>query len=74
MIFTGPREARLRDEAAKDNAKFTVFETEIHERTAIAEALGKIDSHPTFSQKWKDGTDIMLADLVKEVKEALHGH
>jgi hypothetical protein len=43
------------------------------ERAAIAEALGKLDIHPTFSQKWKDGTDIMLADLVREVKEALHG-
>ena len=64
---------RLRAEAAKDAAKFSVFRTEILERAAIAEALGKADTHPTFSQKWKDGTDIMLADLVREVKEALHG-
>jgi cellulose biosynthesis protein BcsQ len=64
---------RLRAEAAKDNAKFSVFKTEILERAAIAEALGKIDTHPTFSQKWRDGTDIMLADLVREVREALHG-
>jgi len=64
---------RLRAEAARDNAKFSVFRTEILERAAIAEALGKADTHPTFSQKWKDGTDIMLADLVREVKEALHG-
>jgi len=64
---------RLRIEAAKDAAKFKVFATEIFERAAIAEALGKIDAHPTFSQKWRDGTDIMLADLVKEVREALHG-
>jgi chromosome partitioning protein len=64
---------RLRAEAEKENAKFSVFRTEIMERAAIAEALGKIDTHPTFSQKWKDGTDIMLADLVREVKEALHG-
>jgi len=64
---------RLRAEAEKDNAKFSVFRTEILERAAIAEALGKANTHPTFSQKWKDGTDIMLADLVREVKEALHG-
>jgi chromosome partitioning protein len=64
---------RLRAEAEKENAKFSVLRTEIMERAAIAEALGKIDTHPTFSQKWKDGTDIMLADLVREVKEALHG-
>ncbi|MGV3634747.1 MAG: ParA family protein [Pseudorhodoplanes sp.] len=64
---------RLRVEAAKDNAKFSVFATEVFERAAIAEALGKIDAHPTFSQKWRDGADIILADLVKEVREALHG-
>ncbi len=64
---------RLRAEAAKDNAKFSVFRTEILERAAIAEALGKIDTHPTFSQKWRDGSDIMLADLVREVRETLHG-
>ena len=64
---------RLRAEAAKDDPKFSVFRTEIMERAAIAEALGKVDVHPTFSQKWRDGADIMLADLVGEVKEALHG-
>lgn len=64
---------RLRAEAAKDDAKFSVFTTEILERAAIAEALGKIDTHPTFSQKWRDGADIMLADLVNEVREVLHG-
>lgn len=64
---------RLRIEAAKDDAKFSVFRTEILERAAIAEALGRIDTHPTFSQKWRDGTDIMLADLVGEVREVLHG-
>jgi chromosome partitioning protein len=64
---------RLRTEAAKDDAKFSIFTTEVLERAAIAEALGKIDAHPTFSQKWRDGTDIMLADLVREVREALHG-
>jgi chromosome partitioning protein len=65
--------ARLRAEAGKENATFSVFATEILERAAIAEALGKIDIHPTFSQKWRDGADIMLADLVKEVREVLHG-
>jgi chromosome partitioning protein len=64
---------RLRAEAGKENAKFSVFSTEILERAAIAEALGKIDTHPTFSQKWRDGADIMLADLVREVREVLHG-
>jgi chromosome partitioning protein len=65
--------ARLREEAARDGAAFSVFNTEMLERTAIADALGKIHTHPTFSQKWRDGTDVLLADLVSEVKEALHG-
>lgn len=64
---------RLRAESGKAEAKFAIFNTEILERAAIAEALGKIDTHPTFSQKWRDGADIMLADLVKEVREVLHG-
>lgn len=64
---------RLRGEAGAERADYAMFETEILERAAIAEALGKIDTHPTFSQKWRDGADIMLADLVREVKEALHG-
>lgn len=64
---------RLRSESAKDDTRFSVFATEIPERAAIAQALGTIHVHPTFSQKWRDGTDIMLADLVKEVREVLHG-
>jgi cellulose biosynthesis protein BcsQ len=64
---------RLRLEAARADAKFAVFATEILERAAIAEALGTADTHPTFSRKWRDGTDMMLADLVREVREVLHG-
>lgn len=64
---------RLHVEAAKDAPKFRVFTTVIHERAAISEALGKAHLHPTFSQKWRDGTAVMIGDLVDEVKEALHG-
>lgn len=64
---------RLQIEAAKSEPKYRLFATIIHERTAIAEALGKAHLHPTFSQKWKDGTAITIGDLVDEVKEALHG-
>lgn len=65
--------ARLRLEATRREAGFGVFDTEISERAAIAEALGKVNEWPSFSQKWRDGTAAMLEGLVSEVKEAVHG-
>ena len=64
---------RLRSEAAGAHSGFDIFRTEISERTAIAEALGKINEWPSFSQKWKDGTAATLEELVSEVEEAVHG-
>jgi cellulose biosynthesis protein BcsQ len=64
---------RLRSEAAVAHSGFRIFRTEISERAAIAEALGKIDEWPSFSQKWKDGTAAILEELVSEVEEAVHG-
>jgi cellulose biosynthesis protein BcsQ len=63
----------LRIEAAKDAPKYRLFATVIHERAAVAEALGKAHLHPTFSQKWKDGTAITIGDLADEVREVLRG-
>ena len=65
--------ARLRSEAASQHSGFGIFHTEIAERAAIAQALGKINDWPSFSQKWKDGTAATLEELVSEVKEAVHG-
>jgi cellulose biosynthesis protein BcsQ len=65
--------ARLRLEARQPAAAFGVFETEIFERAAIAEALGKVEAWPSFSQKWRDGTSAVLESLMAEVKDALHG-
>jgi cellulose biosynthesis protein BcsQ len=64
---------RLRIEAAAAHSGFGIFQTEISERAAIAEALGKIHEWPSFSQKWKDGTAATLEELVTEVEEALNG-
>ena len=64
---------RLRSEAAGVHSGFGVFRTEISERAAIAEALGKVNEWPSFSQKWKDGTAAILEELVSEVEEAVHG-
>ncbi|MBI1204239.1 MAG: AAA family ATPase [Rhodopseudomonas sp.] len=63
---------RLENEHLKDKPNFRLFETQIPERAAIAEALGKVDSWPSFSQKWKDTAGI-LESLSNETREALHG-
>jgi cellulose biosynthesis protein BcsQ len=63
----------LREEAAAKKPNFFVLRTEIRERAAIAAALGKIHTCPSFSQKWQDDAETMLGDLVREVKEKLHG-
>lgn len=64
---------RLENERLREKPNFRLFETQIPERAAIAEALGKVESWPSFSQKWRDGTAQVLDDLAKETKEALHG-
>ncbi len=64
---------RLRLESTQPRPPFSVLKTEIHERAAVAEALGKIDVWPSFSQKWRDGTAATLQELVIEIREALNG-
>lgn len=63
---------QLQNEHLKDKPHFRLFDTQIPERAAIAEALGQVDSWPSFSQKWKDTAGI-LESLANETKEALHG-
>ena len=52
---------------------FAVFRTEIPERAAISEALGKIGAIRTFANKW-DGAVPILDDFAKETRELLDGH
>jgi len=63
---------KLRNERLKEKPSFNLFKTQIPERAAIAEALGQVDSWPSFSQKWGNSAGI-LDDLATEVKEAIHG-
>lgn len=65
---------KLRNEATAEKPAFTVFETEIPEAVAIANALGLIDQFPIFSQKWGPKVTPLLQDLVNELKEALDVH
>lgn len=62
----------LQNERLKEKPTFHLLETQIPERAAIASALGKVDSWPSFSQKWKDTAGI-LERLSNEIKETLHG-
>jgi cellulose biosynthesis protein BcsQ len=64
---------QLREEQGRDQSAFRVFGTEIPERAAIADALGMINNNPTFTGKWGLQVTSLLADLIRETKEALHG-
>jgi chromosome partitioning protein len=64
----------LRNEDTAEKPAFKVFETEIPETVAIADALGQIDKFPIFSQKWGPVVTPLLQDLVAEIGEALHVH
>jgi cellulose biosynthesis protein BcsQ len=65
--------AQLRNESARQQPTFHVFRTEIPERAAIADALGKTVAHPTFTIKWGVEVTSLLNELVTETKESLHG-
>lgn len=64
---------RMRNEMHADDPSFTVFETEIPERAAIADALAKTGSYPNFTNKWTPAVADILQRLARETKEALHG-
>ncbi|WP_022720121.1 ParA family protein [Rhodopseudomonas sp. B29] len=65
---------KLRNEHTAAKPSFSVFDTEIPEAVAVADALSKIDSFPSFSQKWGPVVTPLLADLVNEVEGVLDGH
>jgi chromosome partitioning protein len=63
---------KLRNEATAEKPAFKVFQTEIPEAVAIADALGQIDRYPIFSQKWGPVVVPLLSDLVHEIGDALN--
>lgn len=65
--------AKLLNEKRKPRPNFLLFETEVPEMAAIAEALSKIDTYPAFSQKWTAGSAKVFEQLALETKEALRG-
>lgn len=64
---------KLRNEMLADEPNFSVFDTEIPEAAAVAEALSKFGSDPTFGNKWGDKIAPLLDRLRKEVKGSLNG-
>ena len=66
--------AKLHNEETAEKPAFKMFETEIPETVAIANALGLIDQFPIFSQKWGPAVTPLLQDLVGEITEALDVH
>jgi cellulose biosynthesis protein BcsQ len=66
--------AKLRNEETAEKPAFKMFDTEIPETVAIANALGLIDQFPIFSQKWGPAVTPLLQDLVREITEALDVH
>jgi chromosome partitioning protein len=63
----------MRNEATGSKPVFDMYRTEIPERTAISEALGKVGWYPSFSGKWGDEVIEIMRNLVEETKEALNG-
>lgn len=62
----------LNERLAPDPA-FYIFNTEIPETTAVAEALGKTGTNPAFTNKWGHSVVPILDKLVAEAKEVLNG-
>jgi chromosome partitioning protein len=65
---------KLRNEITAEKPAFKVFQTEIPEAVAIADALGQIERFPIFSQKWGPVVVPLLAGLVNEIGDILNVH
>jgi chromosome partitioning protein len=63
--------ARMRNEPLSQDPAFDLFETEIPEAAAIAEAFSK--RMPTFYTKWGPAIVTVLSRLSDETREALNG-
>src|SRR5262249_33618057 len=63
---------KMQNERRRPDRSFFLFRTEIPESTAVAEALGKTGTWPTFTNKWGPVIVPLLNQLVKETKEALN--
>lgn len=63
---------KLRNEGSAPDPAFRPLDTVIKEAAAVAEALSKTGSGPTFTNKWGNMIPV-LGRLADEIKEILNG-
>jgi chromosome partitioning protein len=64
--------AKIRNESSAEDPSFRPLGTVIKEAAAIAEALGKAGTGPTFTNKWGNMAPA-LGRLAKEIEEVVNG-
>ena len=62
----------LRLEASADKPFFRMFKTVVPEAVAISTALGNLDAHATFSNKWSPTVVKVLDKIVGEIQETFN--